>query len=334
LSPLQHPHRVAFARMFGLQTATEAEGGCVSERGGYRMGQNDPPSRGGGVALHGIYQDLVVAALRRGEPLSLALLGFDGWQTVARLYGWGVVEQTMTEITRVLLTTFRGSDVVARWREDEIAVLLPRTDAAGGARAVEKAIRALAASGVLQFAEGWVEVGVSAGVASVVPGAPFADVIDETAGQLHAARRLGPGRVRWDGGEVIALGGRISVVDPHDELAGCSELFLRLGGVVTRAQDVEAALQDGASGFALIVLVLDAETGGFADLQRLRQETLLQDTPIVVVGSHSDELPIAFELGADDFLTRPVATMELAARVRRLLGRRSLHPPPNPDGSG
>lgn len=315
--------------MFGLQTAAGAENLCPEIGEAPPGGRIDPTARGGGVALHGMYQDLVVAALRRGEPLSLALLGFDGWQTVSRLYGWGVVEQTMTEITRVLLTSFRGSDVVARWREDEIAVLLPRTDASGGARAAEKAMRALAANGVLQFAEGWVEVGVSAGVASVVPGAPFADVIDDAAGQLHAARRQGPGRVRWEGGEAIALGGRISVVDPRDELAGCSELFLRLGGVVTRTNDVRASLEGGVSGVALIVLVLDAEAPDFDGLRWLRQQTLLDHTPIVVVGSHSDELQVAFELGADDFLTRPVATMELAARVRRLLGRRRLHTPPH-----
>ena len=59
---------------------------------------------------------------------------------------------------------------------------------------------------------------------------------------------------------------------------------------------------------------------GFEVCRRLRAKG---DVPIMVVSSHDNEVDkvVSFELGADDYVTKPFGARELAARVRAMLRR-------------
>ncbi len=58
-------------------------------------------------------------------------------------------------------------------------------------------------------------------------------------------------------------------------------------------------------------------------LQQLRELPLLADIPVIIVSGHDDvdKRVAGLDLGADDFLAKPVNTDELLARVRRQLAR-------------
>lgn len=62
---------------------------------------------------------------------------------------------------------------------------------------------------------------------------------------------------------------------------------------------------------------------GFDLLQQMRELPMLADTPVIVVSGHADihDRVAGFDLGADDFLAKPVSADELLARVRRQLAR-------------
>lgn len=73
----------------------------------------------------------------------------------------------------------------------------------------------------------------------------------------------------------------------------------------------------------LVDLGLEDMTG--TDLVRsVRAEASVRTTPIIMVSDRDDEIDrvVAFEVGVDDFVTKPYSVRELALRIRAILRRR------------
>ena len=72
------------------------------------------------------------------------------------------------------------------------------------------------------------------------------------------------------------------------------------------------------------LILLDIEMAGLDGIQtcrRLRAETHLQDTPVIMVTGNTDSHTVAeaFSAGAMDYIVKPVQKVELLARVRSAL---------------
>jgi DNA-binding response OmpR family regulator len=99
------------------------------------------------------------------------------------------------------------------------------------------------------------------------------------------------------------------------------------GYAVYIAADGQEALDqyDALSPDLLVLDIMMPRLSGFEVLRELRgDDARRQDVPVLVLTSRSgeDDVLTGFELGVDDYLTKPFVIGELRARVRALVARR------------
>ena len=117
---------------------------------------------------------------------------------------------------------------------------------------------------------------------------------------------------------------RLLVVEDNADLAfGLSTVLEFEGHEVEVAEDGEAGLKRARDpGLHLIILdLMLPEMGGYEVLRRLRMEGVRTPVLILTARSQESDVIMGFDLGADDYVTKPFSTLELVARVRALLRR-------------
>jgi type II secretory ATPase GspE/PulE/Tfp pilus assembly ATPase PilB-like protein/ActR/RegA family two-component response regulator len=126
---------------------------------------------------------------------------------------------------------------------------------------------------------------------------------------------------------VARLNRKVLLVDDEDALRRVmKDLLEREGYIVSEARDgVQALDQVDKVGPDVIVLDLNLPgLDGYGVLSHLRSRPATADIPVVVLTAKSDEdnEVRVFQLGADDFLTKPFRARALSARLDAVLGRR------------
>ena len=122
----------------------------------------------------------------------------------------------------------------------------------------------------------------------------------------------------------MAAAARVLIVDDERDLAEAfAEYLADLGydvAIAGTAWELEARLErHGAD-----LVVLDLDLPGRNGLDLIRDGTIPEGTAVVVVTGNPDGIDrvIGLELGADDYVQKPVDPRELAARIAGVLRRR------------
>jgi type II secretory ATPase GspE/PulE/Tfp pilus assembly ATPase PilB-like protein/CheY-like chemotaxis protein len=140
------------------------------------------------------------------------------------------------------------------------------------------------------------------------------ELVDEDAGP--------PGARAADRGK----GTTVLLVEDEEQLRRVmKDLLEREGYRVAEARDGVQAL-DQVDRFAPDVIILDLNLpgiDGYSVLAQIRSRPATRGIPVVVLTAKSDEdnEVRVFELGADDFITKPFRAKALAARLEAVLGR-------------
>ena len=115
---------------------------------------------------------------------------------------------------------------------------------------------------------------------------------------------------------------RILLVDDDVALTDMFREFLELEGfAVDAVHDGAAALQQDFHAIDLIVLdVMLPALSGLEVLKRLRQTSRI---PVIMLTARGDDVDriVGLEVGADDYVPKPVNPRELVARIRAVLRR-------------
>jgi diguanylate cyclase (GGDEF)-like protein len=133
----------------------------------------------------------IARADRLGTPLSLILADLDDFKAINDEHGHPVGDEVLRRFTRVLKETIRESDTAGRWGGEEFLLLLPGSDAAGGAHLAERMRGSLDRSGLPR-------VTCSFGVAQYAPGGFPEQLFAAADRALYRAKRRGKNRVEVD----------------------------------------------------------------------------------------------------------------------------------------
>ena len=121
----------------------------------------------------------------------------------------------------------------------------------------------------------------------------------------------------------VKLKKQILLVEDDESLREIiTDYFTGAGFSITEASDGQKALETlEEADFDLVLLdIMLPHTDGFAICRRLRRE---KDTPVIIITARSgeDDKLLGYELGADDYVTKPFSPKVLLAKAKNLLRR-------------
>ena len=120
---------------------------------------------------------------------------------------------------------------------------------------------------------------------------------------------------------------KILVVDDEEDLCEILKFNLEVEGYeVDTANSAEEALQMNLSDYNLLMLdVMMGEMNGFKMASLLRKNEKLKHIPIIFLTAKDteDDKLMGFNIGADDYISKPFSIREVIARVKAVLRRSS-----------
>ena len=132
---------------------------------------------------------------------------------------------------------------------------------------------------------------------------------------------------------MIPSSGPILVVDDEPDIRNLVALHLRKEGhrVLTASDGGQALRLARERRPALVVLdLMLPDISGTEVCRRLRADPETQGIPVLMLTARTEEIDrvVGFEVGADDYVTKPFSVRELMLRVKAILRRR-----PEPEGA-
>lgn len=118
----------------------------------------------------------------------------------------------------------------------------------------------------------------------------------------------------------------VVIVDDDAKLRSLASDYLQQHGFRVSTADSGAALRQILNRDGADIIILDIMMPGEDGLSIARSLTGLPEVGIIIasaLGSETDRI-VGLEIGADDYLAKPVSPRELVARIRAVMRRRQL----------
>jgi diguanylate cyclase (GGDEF)-like protein len=142
---------------------------------------------------------IVMETNRFGGSCTLIVIDIDRFKQVNDTYGHQTGDEVLRRVSLMLQQAVRNVDLCARYGGEEMALLLPQTDLAGGSQLAER-LRSAVGDSPIVIGGREIHVTISLGVATYPEGARDRDELFSAADRaLYAAKRAGRNQVATGG---------------------------------------------------------------------------------------------------------------------------------------
>ncbi len=282
---------------------------------------------------------------RHGTTYCMLVIDVDQFKNFNDSLGHQSGDDCLRRVAQAIASTCRSLDQVGRYGGEEFAVLAPETGIEAGFRLAERIRKAIWALAIIHPTSSVAErITASTGVASAAPG-PWADALKRADDAMYVAKRAGRNMVYADHSSR-----RLEDVSSHrdqtpdasihpptpqetrpsvlivDDVAD-DRALLRHGleredfavREADNGRDAIAIVADDPPD-AIIMDVMMPEMDGLECTRQLRNDPDARDIPILMLSAcdEGQEIVSGLEVGADEYLTKPVRMDEFLLRVRSM----------------
>lgn len=286
---------------------------------------------------------------RQRTPVALLLMDIDHFKMVNDRFGHQAGDAVLRAVADIIRESIRKMDLACRIGGEEFAVILPMTRACESNQLAERMRRAVEAA-FIQTTEATIRLTASFGIANAMKGDDASLLIRRADTALYAGKQRGRNcSTLHDGTKCVAVdvgdstsvceaehplnetvavninASSVMIVDDEPSSVAIIKSYLGQGGFdrLTTITDSTLAFEQISQTHPDLVL-LDLrmpKVDGIEILRRMRSDSLTRNIPVVFLTSSTDTQTKveALTLGANDFLSKPVHSSELLARVRNTL---------------
>ncbi len=131
---------------------------------------------------------------RKGTPVSILVLDVDYFKDINDRWGHHIGDEVLKQITKVVTSTLREMDLVARFGGEEFIAILSDSNIRHAAIASERVRHEVEAAGIVHMNE-MIRFTVSIGITAAVDGDDSETIFKRADKALYAAKRAGRNRV-------------------------------------------------------------------------------------------------------------------------------------------
>lgn len=261
-----------------------------------------------------------------GTAFALAVLDLDHFRWVEETWGRQFADSVLRRVGVRLSMSLPQAASFARWDGAVFIAFFTGRSLADAARAVEQALDTLRQVDFRQGQEQALHLTFSAGVVEAPPGQSLEDVLAAADRLCFIAKGRGRNRVLAGADGFTPPAIRVLVAEDDQDILRLLDRQLRHEGFEPLLYEDGAAALEAfpTSGAGLIISDIEMpRLDGLGLLEQIRAHPVGRHIPIMMLTAMGDERYVvrAFELGADEYVTKPFLPREVMARVRRLLRR-------------
>ncbi len=278
------------------------------------------------------FQRALNLARSAGLPLWFALVRIDDIQPLVNVHGPRIREDVLRRSARLVRDTLTESDLSARWRGDEFAILVLNRKRNELPPLFDRLLATLRGQPYETGAEHPAQLSFSCGVVRVDEDTSLRETSLRAARLLSIAKDTGPGQLLFEDTIGPPPGRSALVVLPNDLIPAVVRHHLEEEGFVVVHQTVlDEALPAARAMERVDLILVDAtidRAPGVLPVRALRSLDRLSDTPMILVVEPGDEdsLRDGLRFGATDYLTKPFSAHDLLSRLHFVLTKHEMRP--------